>query len=346
MRLGLLGSTGVVGSVVGEVLAARGWSWVDIDLRDPSAGLGQVEVVVLATGGDLPGTRETVTTALERGVHVVDVDREVGHLDWLQRQASGSGAPAGGNPSGAWVVGAAGVRFAVGDLLAGLAAELVAAPADLHVAYTAGGGRTLVTPGERRAERAALGRPAQALQGHQPVEEHPGEVRRLAWFPRPVGPAHAAAVPGGEVLTVPLHRPELAAIRTYEALPSWRAELLQARANLARTRWGRRVLTRRLQGRVPRPGPARRAGQRWGCVAEVAGRGELGRAWAYGHDPVKVTAALAAELATRLAAVAAVPGQGGLRAPSQVAPASAVLDAIADATDLRWSRTHVDLPDR
>ena len=341
MGIGLLGGSGVVGGAVAAALTARGHSGVPIDAEDPVAGLAEVEAVVLATGGDLASTRAVVGAALAAGVHVVDVDREVGHLGWLHRTAAGVG-----RSSGAVAVGAAGVRFAVGDLLAAQAAPLVTDPRDLHVAYTAGGGRARSTPGERRAAVAALGQPATALVGGRHVEEHPGEVRRLAWFPRPVGPAHAAAVPGGEVHTVPLHLPELATVRTYESLPGWRAELLQARANLARSAWGYRVLARRLGARGAAPGPAIRAGQRWGCVAELAGGGALGRAWAYGHDPVGVTAEIATELAVRLSRVTAVPGQGGARAPAQVTDPGELLDAVAEVTDLRWSRLRVELDGR
>lgn len=338
MGIGLLGSTGVVGAAVGERLVARDRPAVTIDAGDPAGSLTDVEVVVLATGGDVAATRSLVTACLAAGVHVVDVDREVGHLDRLHQVAAEAG-----RISGAVVVGAAGVRFAVGDLLAGLAAPLVVAPQALHVAYTDGGAGRAATPGERRAAIAALGQAGTALVDHRRVEEHPGEARRLAWFPRPVGPAHAAAVPGGEVHTVPLHLPGLATIRTYEALPGWRAELLQARANLARTTWGHRVLARRLRGRRSPDGPAIRAGLRWGCVAELAGRGQLGRAWAYGHDPVGTTAAIATELAVRLSTLPPVPGHGGARAPSQIADPGELLDAIAEVTDLRWSRSRVEL---
>lgn len=338
MAIGLVGVAGTVGSAIAEALAARGRRTVTVGLDHPAATLGQVGVVVVATGGDLDATRRTVRAAVEAGVHVVDVDREVGYLAWLH------GEPAiAAHSSGALLVAAAGVRFAVGDLLAALAAGLITAPQDLHVAYTSGGGRSTLTAGERRAAIAALGTPGTALVDRRRVDEHPGQARRLAWFPRPVGPAHAAAVPGGEVSSVPLHLDTLTTIRTYEALPGWRAELLQARANLARTRRGRRLLARRLAGRRSVGGPATRAGQRWGCVAELAGQGALGRAWAYGHDPVATTAVLATELATRLEGVAPLPGRGGVRAPAQIDDPAGLLDAVAEVTDLRWSRAHVRL---
>ena len=349
MRVLLLGSTGIVGAAVAQALRQRGQDCHPLDPRSGpaaagdavDAAVGEVAVVITATGGDLPVTRAVIERAVAAGIDVVDVDREVGHLTWLHRTAA-----VGAAASGARLVGAAGVRFAVGDLLAALAAELVEVPTSLHVAYTGGGGVTVGTPGERRAAAAALGRTGTARLDHRAVEEYPGEARRLAWFPRPVGPSHAAAVPGGEVVTVPLHLPQLATIRTYESLTGWRAELLQARANLARTGWGRRLLLRRLARAPRRQGPALRAGQRWGCVAEVAGVEQLGRAWAYGHDPVRVSAELTAELVVGLLDSSATVGRGGARAPSQVLDPVRALDAVADRTDLRWSRSSVALPAR
>jgi hypothetical protein len=251
---------------------------------------------------------------------------------------------------GARVVGGAGLRWGVGDLLVAVAATGLDRIDEVHVAYTAGGLRDPASPGERRARLAALAVPAAVRLDGVRTEEPTGAARRLAWFPRPVGPSHAAGVPGGEVHSVPLHRPDAATIRTYEAVPGWRAEWLQAQANLAGTRWGHRLLDRRSARPRPVPGPADLAARRWGCVVEVTDGRTLVRAWAYGHDPVRVTAELGAFLALRLAGTPAAgsagrPGPGPV-ATSQVAPAREVLDHLAVRTDLRWSRARVQLPAR
>jgi hypothetical protein len=72
----------------------------------------------------------------------------------------------------------------------------------------------------------------------------------------------------------------------------------------------------------------------------------LGRAWAYGHDPVQLTARLAVAFAVRLATGMGTPGEGGPLAPSQLAPPRALLDELADVGALRWSRTRTTLKAR
>jgi len=272
---------------------------------------------------------------------VVDIDRSPEHLRMVHAELGPLATR-----RGARVVAGAGLRWTLGDLLAAEAATTVDAPRAVHIAYT-GGGRLATprrgTPGERRAWVAGLGRPATALVDGREMDELPGEVRRLAWFPRPVGPSHAAAVPGGECVTVPRHLPRVETVRTYEAVTGWRAELLQATANLARTDRGRRWLARRAS-KGPRPrSAAELAEARWGCVAEAAGSATVGRAWAYGHDPVRLTAVIGVLLARTLAATPSDALPGGALAPSEVIPARAMLDELAERTDLRWSRTTVEL---
>ena len=140
------------------------------------------------------------------------------------------------------------------------------------------------------------------------------------------------------------HLPGVETVRTYEAVTGWRAELLQATANLARSERGRRWLARRAAAGPPPPTAVERAETRWGCVAEVAGSATVGRAWAYGHDPVRLTALIATVLARTLLATPAHVLPGGAVAPSEVIPARAMLDELAERTDLRWSRTTVELP--
>jgi len=339
MQVALLGAGGTVGQVVGRLLEDRGARWVAVGRDERRAPAGS-DVVVSVAGGDLATTRQVVAAALGDGIDVIEVDHEVGYLRWLGDLAAGTG-----QRTGARVVAGAGLRWAVGDLLSALAAAPVPGPQEVHVAYTSGGSRHHLTPGERRAAIAALEAPGFALERGRIVPEPPGGLRRLAWFPRPVGPSHAAAVPGGESLTVPLHLASVRTVHTYEAMPGWRAELLQARASVAGSAGGRRWLQRRL-ARRPTRAAADRSEERWGCVAEVAGVAVLGRAWAYGLDPVGVTAEVAVELTLRV--MGAPGGQlgRGLIAPSQVADAGALLDAVADRCGLRWSRSHTLLERR
>src|SRR6056297_945516 len=245
MRVAVLGGGGTVGQVVVELLEARGIPWVGL-ARDASAVPDGATVVLSAAGGDLDVTRRVVTAAVRDGIDVVDVDHEVGYLDWLMARTGPTGPD-----TGARLLGGAGLRWALGDLLAALAAEPVTEPQEVHVAYTSAGSRRHLTPGERRAAVAGLEGRGSALEAGRVVPEPPGGRRRLAWFPRPVGPAHAAAVPGGEWLTVPRHLTSVRTVHTYEAMPGWRAELLQARSSVAGSAAGRRWLQRRLA----RPGP-------------------------------------------------------------------------------------------
>lgn len=343
MQVAVLGATGAVGSRVTTALEAAGASGVAVGHGAAPPAALEVPLLVAAGAGD--DVRAAILAAVDAGRDVVDVDRDPGHLAWLHAHAAGQA-----RPHGSRVVGGAGLRWGVGDLLVAVAASGLAEVEEVHVAYTAGGVRDPASAGERRARLAGLAVPAVVRLGGVTTEEPTGASRRLAWFPRPVGPSHAAGVPGGEVYSVPLHRPDAATIRTYEAVPGWRAEWLQAEANLAGSPWGRRLLDRRLARPRPVPGPADLAARRWGCVVEVTDGRTLVRAWAYGHDPVNVTAELGVFLSLRLAATrtagAADGPKPGLLAASQLAPARAVLDHLAVRTDLRWSRSQVDLPIR
>jgi hypothetical protein len=345
MAVAVLGGRGIVGRIVVGLLEDRGTAWVEVGRDDQGIPAG-AELVLSAAGGDLDATRRVVAAAVRQGTDVVDVDHEVGYVHWLATLAA-SAAPA----TGARVLGGAGLRWAIGDLLSALAAGPVPAPQEVHVAYTSGGARRHLTPGQRRAAIAALeregGAAATALEAGRPVPEPPGGLRRLAWFPRPVGPSHAAAVPGGEALTVPRHLGSVQTVHTYEAMAGWRAELLQARSSVASTASGRRWLQRRLARRGGVAGAATPwVDEPWGCVAEVAGERMLGRAWAYGRDPVGITAAMAVELALRLTATTREQVAGGPKAPSEVADPGAILDTVADRGGLRWSRSSTTLEGR
>ncbi len=341
MRVAVLGAGGTVGRAAVGLLDARGIPWVAVGRDEPAAPAGAA-VVLSVAGGDLDTTRRVVAAAVRDGTDVVEVDHEVGYLHWLAALAERTGPS-----TGARVVGGAGLRWAIGDLLAALAAGPVPVPQEVHVAYTSGGARRHPTPGQRRAAAAALGLEGSALEAGRVLPEPPGGRRRLAWFPRPVGPSHAAAVPGGEALTVPRHLGSVRTIHSYEAMSGWRAELLQARSSVASTTSGRRWLQRRLARRGPAAGGA--AGwtdEPWGCVAEVAGEPVLGRAWAYGRDPVRVTAELAVELALRLATATREQVAAGPTAPSEIADPGSLLDSVADRSGLRWSRSSTTLEAR
>ncbi|HSK22731.1 MAG TPA: hypothetical protein VK906_06130, partial [Egicoccus sp.] len=162
--------------------------------------------------------------------------------------------------------------------------------------------------------------------------ERVGETRRLAWFPKPIGPAHAAAVPGPEPVTVAVHTPGIRQARCYLALPTWRAEVLQATGGLLRSPRWRDVVGRRLeQGDEPATGAD---GPRWACVAESRGGDGVARAWAYGRDPVGLGVA---GLLTLAAAVLAGRVDAGVLPASLVDGPSALLDRLSVTAGLRWS---------
>jgi hypothetical protein len=345
MQVAVLGAGGHVGQRAAPALAALGAESLAVGRGETVSAPVAVPLLILA--GASEEVRALVRAEAGRGRDIVDVDRDAGHLRWLHDEVAPTARAAG-----ARVIGGAGLRWGVGDLLVAVAAAELERVSEVHVAYTTGGGREVRSPGEQRARLTGLGAPALAWVDGRLQTEPPGAARRLAWFPRPVGPSHAAGVPGGEAVTVPLHQPAVRTVRTYEAVSGWRAELLQAEANVAGTRWGHRFLSRRLAGGRAAPAGTALAARRWGTVVEVTDGTTLVRAWAYGHDPLRVTAELGALLATRLVAPT---GDGGVRAPapapgalavSQVVLPSAALDHLAVRTDLRWSMSRITLPTR
>lgn len=257
-------------------------------------------------------------------------------------------APPDPAPDTITVVPGAGLRGAVGECLARLAAGAVTDPRAVHIAHTlldrVGMWWGIPSPGARAELAEALSRPFPAQDHGTWVEESPAQARRLAWFPRPVGPAHAVAVPSCEPLAVVQGLPSLEEARCYEAMPSWRAEALQMLAGM--TRWeaaGRRIAARITRPR-PEAGPARRHAMRWAAVAEGAGAEGVARAWANGRDPLDVTAATAALLARRLCEGGAPAGVVGA---AEVVDAATLLDGLAVTCDLRWSVVRPpDLPAR
>jgi short subunit dehydrogenase-like uncharacterized protein len=326
--------------VAGDLAAPRTTDASQLDTL--AAAVADVDLLVAAVGPSAvlgAGVQETVVA---RGVHLVDLGASPGYLRWAYDQGSSAALEAG-----VTVVPGAGFSPLVGDLLAAVAANAVRAPAAAHIAYVLPGGVQLgdATPGVRASLAAGVGRPLLALVDGHLEEERTAEERRLAWFPRPVGPHHAAAIPGGEPLTVPRHVPGVRTVRTYLAMPSWRAELAQFQANASRWDAARRRVIGRIERDRPAPSAVRRAGLRWGVVAEVADGQAVARAWANGHDPYDLAAQAALQIAER---VLAGETPAGVLAPAQVADPAQLLDGLSAVTDLRWSvvRPEDQLPAR
>lgn len=360
VRFAVLGGTGFTGRLVLQALARRGHT-VLLAGRDPARSRAavpedlEVEAVheldlrhdddalrsfLADTGPDVlvntvgPFTElgdRVVAAAVAAGVPYVDCAGEQPFLRELHDRWDGAAAGAG-----VPVAPGMGFEFLLGDLLGTLAADAAPGRTEIHVAYVLPRMSDLVrgwSLGTRRSIAAALGAPAVVHRDGQLVEEQPGEIRRLAWFPRPVGPHHAAAIPGGEALSLPSHLPGLRLVRTYLAVPSMVAELMQAMATWSQrpgvARWVSRILTAGDD-----PSEERRQGTRWACVAEAQGLEGTVRAWAYGQDLYALTAAALVLVGERL--VEEPPG-GGVLAAAQVHDPAELLDELAARTGLRWS---------
>lgn len=228
----------------------------------------------------------------------------------------------------------------LGDALAVVAAGALVAPARADVTAWVPSRRSLLagaSPRERTHLWQAVTEPVRALVDGQVATERIAEDRRLAWFPRPVGPHHAVAIPGTHWRTLPRLVPSLASVRTALALRSSSAEVLQAMGNLARYR-------SRDDGWppfVPRRAADRgTAGERWAVVAEVATPGgDLARGWAYGRDRHEMTAQVVAAAATTMATRSDPGPRPGLVGGVELLGAAPLLDDLAARTDLRWSVT-------
>ena len=233
----------------------------------------------------------------------------------------------------------AGFASVLGDALAVLAAQRLRTPIRVDVTVWVPGRRSLLaraTPRERADLLGAVAEPMTVLVDGHARTERIAETRRLAWFPRPVGPHHAATIPGTHWRTLPRSVPALQTVRSAVALRSTAAELLQGLGNLARARWGRGI----VDGLAARPGPDRgTADERWAIVVEVADDADgLVRGWAYGHDRHDLTARIAAALAPRVATADAEPSGHAVGTVELVDP-TLLLDGLAASSDLRWSVT-------
>ncbi|WP_052667234.1 saccharopine dehydrogenase NADP-binding domain-containing protein [Nitriliruptor alkaliphilus] len=360
-RTALLGATGAVGERVAPLLVDRAHQLVlvgrdqgrleqlqehlelqferAVEIRTLDAGASSASLRAALDGVDLAVSALPVSdgvaarafdVALAGAVHLVDT---VDVQPYLVRAYDHHDRAFG---TGTVVVPGVGWRTAVGDLLTAVAAERVLAPREVHVATVVperGGLLRAASPGVLVGIASTLGAAFVAVEGGARVEELPGEERRLAWFPRPFGPRHAASVPGLEPLSVPRHQPQVQRVRSYLALSTPRAELLQAVANLARWEPARRHLARRLERGADRWRPGRPPA-RWAVVAEVEGEDGLARAWANGHDLAEATALLVAIVADAVAAGTATPG---VIPPAHAGPPRDLLDALAAASSIRWS---------
>lgn len=234
-------------------------------------------------------------------------------------------------PAADATVGVAGFWGGLGSMLAAVATAEAEVPRAVHVAYGFPGARRLLarcSPSVRTELLRLATEDAVARVDGELTEEPLGEGRRLAWFPQPVGPAHAVAVGGLE------HRAlsQVPTVRTWVAARSLAAEVLQAVGRLDPSSGLGGWLADRAAGGGGAPGAT--ADVRWAVVVECLDQdGSIVRAWANGTDPVAAAADLLLVAARRLVEQGAphdqtVVGLGDVRGQ---------LDDVADVRGLRWS---------
>lgn len=236
------------------------------------------------------------------------------------------------------IVPAAGPSGFTGDLVGAVASDGLLVADEVHVAYAlpgAGGPLPRVPAHLRRRLAGRLQEPAIAYVDGRHRDEATGQERRLAWFPRPLGPRHVVGIPAPEPLTLPLGRPGVATVRTYLAMPTWQAEGLQLAAATARWRPARRVL-QTVAGWPPRGHPS---GTRWGCVAEARRGDDLVRAWAYGSDLVGLAAATLSLTAERVLDDSL---PAGVLSAAQLGAPGDLLDELSARSDTRWATRRPD----
>jgi short subunit dehydrogenase-like uncharacterized protein len=300
------------------------------DAAGLAAALHGVDVLVDVAGPYHPRGGIGLEAALRAGVHHLDASLEpaaTAHVHAQHERARSAGIA---------TVSAGGFPAAVLDLLGLSALAAVDGASELHLATTFPGGgwwRHGAGPATRRVLADLLTGPMTAVVDGALTDEPIGEARRLAWFPRPVGLAHAAGVPGTAVLSAHRRDPGLATVREYLALAGWRAELLQLAAGTTGWAPARRWLHARVEGPATTPDAARRSAVRWACVAETRGEQGTVRAWANGHDPAATSAACLAVLAEAVLAH----GQPGAHTPAQLAPSGQLLDELTASREVRWA---------
>lgn len=358
MRVALLGASGYTGRLIARRLDAVGRAFTPCGrderrLADAVAGmrsagaplvadatskvdmqqLADAHDVLINAVGPFTGTSEAVVEAcVARRCHYVDITAEQAFVEWIQATVTSRAVAAGVS-----VVPAAGFDFLPGDLLATIAAGAVDEVEEVHVAYFVPGTVGMLrrsSAGTRRTLASLVGAPMTAYVGGSRRTERLGEARRLAWFPKPVGPRHAAGAPGLEALTLPGRFPSMQVVRTYLAMPTWQAEAAQFLGSVGRLPSVRALLERVTADGRGGPTDEARNQTRWGCVAEAAGRDGVGRAWAYGHDIYGFTAASSVLVACK---VLEGDRPAGVIGAADVDDPGRLLDALADGTDLRWS---------
>ncbi|MEX0953294.1 MAG: NAD(P)H-binding protein [Nitriliruptoraceae bacterium] len=292
------------------------------------AALEGVDVAISAVGPFVRFGAAVVDAAVDLGIDLVDVAGEQVHLRRLVEDSPRLAR------AGVRVVSAAGFDSMPGDLLARRAGDAAVEPREVHVTYHVGGPARSrrVSAGTRRSVAEAVGRPSWAFVDGELVDELIAQERRLAWFPRPVGPRHAVGIPGGEPLIVPRYLPTVRTVRTYLAMASWRAEILQALSGATRVAWVRRRVRAHLVQPRADPSTQERASTRWAVVAEASGARGVARGWAHGHDVYGLSAVTAVLAAERVGAA-----EPGLRSPAELGDAGDLLDELARRSDLRWS---------
>lgn len=354
--IGLLGASGYTGRLVARALDRRDVEFLAAG-RDPAkirhatggleavAGVRAVDVTAAGAVEDLCDDADVVVStvgpyvrlgrpvlraALAAGCHYLDCAAEQPFLRWAY------GTDGEARRAEVTAIPAAAMIGVPGDLLAALAAAELDQPREVHVAYLIGARGIFTSRGTRRTAAELLNRDAFAYVDGRYVRERPAEARRLAWFPRPVGPRHAVGYPGSEALMIPRHLAGVRTVRSYLALPAVLGEVMQAMGSLARFAAVRRLARRLLTAGPAGPSPALRAATRWGCVAEAADEsGRVARAWAYGRDIYGLTAEILAAAAERLDDGRDHPR--GTLAPAQVLDPAGFLDELASVSDLRWS---------
>ncbi|HEX9765157.1 MAG TPA: saccharopine dehydrogenase NADP-binding domain-containing protein [Nitriliruptorales bacterium] len=359
--IALLGASGYTGRLVAAELDRRGHEFVAagrdpdriavavdglsatnvtrVDVAEPDtvqALVADTDLLITTVGPFEQLGRGVLAAAIESDTHYLDSSGEQPFIRWAFERWGDVAAARGVS-----VVPAAAFDYVPGDLLGHVAAGAISHPSQVHVAYLAkapGGMLNTGSAGTRRTVGAMLGRRVLSVTGGRLREEDFMSERRLAWFPRPVGPHHAAGTGGAEPITIPRHVPGLDVVRTYTALPGWQAEGAQLLGALTRrSRLARDLMVRAVGAGPDGPSDGVRQATRMACVAEVATAGAqptVARAWLSGRDVYAFTAASLVLLAERILAGTARPG---VIAPAEVDAPTSLLDELSARADLQWS---------